>query len=132
MPPVPSIAVIGGGVSGLACVHRLLEIQKQTGQNFQIDLLEAGARLGGIVETEKRDGFLLEKGPDAFLREKPWALDLAGRLGLEGELIGTREIGRGSSIVQKGNLVPIPQGFYLVSPVKVMPFLTSPLFSWHG
>lgn len=95
-------------------------------------LLEAAPRLGGAIETEKRDGFLLEKGPDAFISKKPWALDLARRVGLSPQIIGTREENRRSFVLQKGRLVPVPEGFYLISPTQVRPFLESSLFSLPG
>ena len=132
MPGLPTLGVIGGGISGLACAHRLTELKETTKKNFNIVLLEAGARLGGIVQTEERDGFLLENGPDAFIREKPWALDLTRRLGIDHALIGTRELKRRSYILRKGRLTEIPEGFYLMAPTRIMAFLRSPLFSWPG
>ena len=128
---LPTVAVIGGGISGLAAAHRLRELQNQS-QKFNIVLLEAGPRLGGIVESERVNGFLLEKGPDAFLREKPWAWELAARLGLDDQLIGTRQEARQTFIVRQNRLIPVPEGFYLISPVKIGPFLRSELFSVPG
>ncbi len=132
MKQMPKIVVIGGGISGLSCAHRLIELRNKTGKNFDILLLEAGARLGGMIETEKRDGFLLEKGPDAFLREKSWALDLAKRVGLENEIIETRGIERRSFIVRQGKLQALPKGFYLIGPSLLLPFLSTPIFSLSG
>jgi oxygen-dependent protoporphyrinogen oxidase len=71
------VIIIGGGISGLAAAHRLSE------QQVQVTLLEASPRLGGTIHTEQRDGFLLERGPDSFISEKPQAVELAKRLGLE-------------------------------------------------
>ena len=45
-------------------------------------LFEASTRLGGIVETVREGGFVIECGPDAWLTEKPWARELAEELGL--------------------------------------------------
>ena len=74
---------------GLAAANRVLELAHESDKQFQLTLLEASGRLGGIVRTHERDGFLLESGPDSFISEKPAALELARRLGLESHLIET-------------------------------------------
>ncbi len=132
MDSAPVVVVIGAGISGLSCAHRLFELKKKGGKNFDVLLLEAGDRLGGNIETEKRAGFVLEKGPDAFLREKPWALDLVKRLGLESEIIETGPSQPRSFLVRKGRLLAIPEGFYLIGPSRILPFLNTPIFSLRG
>ena len=127
-----SVIVVGGGISGLACAHRLFELKKEKGSDLEIILLEAGPRLGGTLETERRDGFLLESGPDAFISEKPAALQLCKRLGIEDGLIETESRNRKSFIARGTNLIPIPEGFYLTAPTKLTPFLSSPLLSVSG
>ncbi|HEU4770415.1 MAG TPA: FAD-dependent oxidoreductase, partial [Pyrinomonadaceae bacterium] len=104
------IVIVGGGISGLAAAHRLTEIASG---KAQVTLLEAGPRLGGIIQTQHRDGFLLERGPDSFISEKPEAVALAKRLGLESRLIQTNEQFRRSFIVRNGRLRPVPEGFQL-------------------
>ena len=76
------IIVVGGGISGLAAAHRLLELSQETGFKVEVLLLEAGRRLGGVIATERVGDFLLEAGPDSFISEKPWALRLCERLGI--------------------------------------------------
>lgn len=126
------VAVVGAGVSGLVCTLKLLELKEKVPDALQVTLYEASGRTGGTIETEKRDGFILEKGPDSFISEKPWALDLAGKLGLQSEIIGTNERFRKSFIVRNKKLVALPQGFYLVAPTDIGAFLTTPLFSLGG
>ena len=126
------VVVIGGGITGLAAAHRMLERSRDTGSRVNVTLLEAGPRLGGIVHTEERDGFLLERGPDSFISEKPQALELAKRLGLESRLIQTNPNHRRSFIVRKGGLLPVPEGFNLLAPGRLLPFLGSGIFSWRG
>ena len=121
------IVVVGGGISGLAAAHRLIEL----GQT-RVTLIEASARLGGTIQTEHRDGFLIERGPDSFISEKPEAVELAKRLGIESRLIGTNENYRRSFIVRKGRLRPVPEGFQLLAPSRMWPFLTSDIFSVAG
>ena len=131
-PSIPSIAVVGGGISGLAAAHRILEHSKQHDRTIDVHLLEAGGRLGGVIHTSERDGFLLEGGPDSFISEKPWALSLCHRLGLETSLIGTGETHRRSFIVRQNKLQPVPDGFYLLAPTRIWPTITTPIFSWPG
>jgi protoporphyrinogen/coproporphyrinogen III oxidase len=126
------IAVVGGGISGLAAAHRILEHSKQHDRTIDVHLLEAGGRLGGVIHTSERDGFLLEGGPDSFISEKPWALSLCHRLGLETSLIGTGETHRRSFIVRQNKLQPVPDGFYLLAPTRIWPTITTPIFSWPG
>jgi protoporphyrinogen/coproporphyrinogen III oxidase len=126
------IAIIGGGISGLAAAHRLIELSKSTNQPIQLTLLEASARLGGTIQTEARDGFLIERGPDSFISEKPEALALAQRLGLDSQLIQTNEAHRRSLIVRNRHLVPVPEGFQLLAPTRLWPFITTDIFSFSG
>ena len=126
------VVVVGGGISGLACAHHLFELKKENGSDLEIILLEAGPRLGGTLETQKKDGFILESGPDAFISEKPAALELCRRLGMEGRLIETESLNRKSYLARDKKLIPIPEGFYLTAPTKLAPFLASPLLSVSG
>lgn len=122
------IVVIGGGISGLAAAHRLIELNPTT----QVTLIEASARLGGTIRTDEREGFLLERGPDSFISEKPEAVALAKRLGIESRLIETNAKYRRSFIVRNGRLRPVPQGFQLMAPSRIWPFLTTNIFSLGG
>ena len=125
---VRRVVVIGGGISGLAAANRLLELHPA----LHLTLLEASGRLGGTLHTEERDGFLLERGPDSFISEKPEAVALAKRLGLESRLIETNSEHRRSFIVRDGRLRPVPEGFQLMAPSRIWPFLTSDIFSVMG
>jgi protoporphyrinogen/coproporphyrinogen III oxidase len=126
------IVIIGGGITGLAAAHGILERHLESGKQVDLTLLEAGPRIGGIVQTDERDGFLLERGPDSFLSEKPAILELARRLGLESRLIATNKKHRRSFIVRRGRLLPVPHGFQLLAPAQLWSFLGSGIFSWHG
>lgn len=126
------VVIIGGGITGLAAGHRILEHARASGKQVDLKLLEAGSRTGGIVQTREREGFLLESGPDSFISEKPAALELAKRLGLESRLIETNEHHRRSFIVRQGRLLPVPEGFHLLAPSRLWPFVKSDIFSWSG
>jgi oxygen-dependent protoporphyrinogen oxidase len=126
------IVIIGGGITGLAAAHSVLERCSESRRQVQVTLLEASPRLGGIFQTQERDGFLLERGPDSFISEKPEALQLIRRLGIESQLIETNQNHRRSFIVNQGRLLPIPEGFHLLAPGQLWPFVKSGVFSWFG
>ena len=126
------IAIIGAGIAGLAAAHRLLERSADSHEPLEVLIFESGPRLGGIIRTEERDGFLLEHGPDSFITEKPEAIQLARRLGLESNLLQTNTQHRRSFIVRGSRLIPVPPGFQLIAPTQFWPFLNSEIMSWPG
>lgn len=126
------VVVVGGGIAGLAAAHRLLELSRERARPLELTLLEARDRLGGTITTEHVHGFLIEGGPDSFISEKPWALALSERLGLGPRLVGTDNRFRRTYVVRAGRLLPLPDGFQLLAPARLWPFLRSPLFSWPG
>jgi len=119
------VAVVGGGVAGLAAAHRLVERGVR-----DVVLLEASDRLGGSIATERRGGFTIEAGADSFLTEKPWAAELCERLGVS--LVGTREGERRTYVVHDGRIEPLPEGFLLLAPTDLRALAVSSLFSWRG
>jgi oxygen-dependent protoporphyrinogen oxidase len=126
------IAIIGAGIAGLSMAYYLSKLSQQGGRRLQIMLLEKEGRLGGSIQSEKEDGFLMEAGPDCFISEKPWALHLCRELGIEGEVINTNQEFRRTFILLKGKLHEIPEGFMLLAPTSLMPFIKSSLFSIPG
>jgi oxygen-dependent protoporphyrinogen oxidase len=123
---------VGGGIAGLAAAHRVVELRRESGRPVEVTLLEAGSRLGGTIQTERADGFLLEAGPDSFISEKPWALALAERIGLGPRLCRTNDRFRRTYVVRGGRLRPLPEGFLLLAPTRAWPVLASRVFSWRG
>jgi len=132
MRKIPRVAIIGGGITGLAAAYRISELTIAREMPVEVTILERGEHLGGALRTIVRDGFVMETGADSFLTEKPWAEQLARRLGLESELIPTRAEFRKTYVVRRGRLVEIPAGFSLLAPMHLRPVLTSPLFSPWG
>jgi len=76
------IAIIGGGITGLTAAYTL---EKET--DFEVYLLEADTRLGGKIQTDRTDGFVVEAGPDSIFVAKPGAMELIKDLALEEELV---------------------------------------------
>lgn len=122
------IAVVGGGISGLAAAHRITELLPQA----ELVLFEAANRLGGVLETVERDGFLIERSADSFITKYPWATELCRRVGLADELLPTDETRRHALVVHDGRLVRVPAGFVLMTPNRRWPILTTPILSWSG
>ena len=126
------VVVVGGGIAGLAAAHRLIELNKEKSLDIEVVLLEASARLGGTIATERVGDFLVEAGPDSFITEKPWALRLCARLGLSSRLVSTEAAYQKIYVVHKGRLEPLPEGFFLLAPTRFWPFVQTPLFSLTG
>lgn len=131
-PNVKRIVVIGGGIGGLAATHRLIELGDEQQIPLNVTLLEASHRLGGVIHTTRQDGSLIEAGPDSFITNKPWALQLSQRLGIQNQLIQTNEHHRRALVVRRGKLQPIPPGFQMIAPLRWWPMVTSSLFSPAG
>lgn len=126
------VAVIGGGISGLAAAHRLQELCAAANRPLDLTVFEAGTRVGGIVGTRSVAGYRVELGADSFITNKPWAVALCRRLGIEDRLIPTDSRYRRSLVLRQGRPQPVPEGFQLLGPVDVRAILRSPILSWAG
>jgi oxygen-dependent protoporphyrinogen oxidase len=127
-PGARSVAVVGGGITGLAAAHRLIELDP----TCQVRLYEASDCLGGVLHSERQDDFLLEFGADNFITNVPWGLDLCRRVGLADQLLQTNSGRRRALVVRDGQLHPVPEGFMVMEPRALWPLVTSPLLSWRG
>ena len=124
------VVIIGGGIAGLSAAWSLREHCPATG--FEIVLLERNDRFGGNIKTERTQGFLIEGGPDCFLSEKPWAMELSKRLGLADKFLPTNDKNRKTFVLSGGALHVLPEGVILMVPTKILPLATSSLISWPG
>jgi oxygen-dependent protoporphyrinogen oxidase len=120
------VVVVGGGIAGLSAALALQEAGRR------VLLLEAGPRLGGVIRTERVDGFLIEAGPDAILTQKPEGLALCRAAGLGDRIIPTNPQARTVFVLHRGRLHALPEGMMLAVPTRVLPLLRSGLFSWPG
>lgn len=119
------VVIIGGGISGLATAYYLRKA------GVASTIVEPRERLGGVIQTERVEGCLIEAGPDSFLSAKPWAEELIRELGLGSEIIGSNDHLRKTYIRRNGSMVPIPDGLQMMVPTRVLPMLTTPLVSWR-
>jgi len=116
--------VIGGGISGLSAAYYLAK------SGIRPLLVERAARVGGVIQTAREQGCVLEEGPDGFMAAKPWATNLIGELGLADQVIGSNDHTRVTYIVKKGKLVPMPEGLMMMVPTKILPLVETPLLGW--
>ncbi|MFA5073435.1 MAG: protoporphyrinogen oxidase [Nitrospirota bacterium] len=126
------IVIIGGGIAGLTAAAHLKAGSKVYGKDLDILLLEKNNRIGGKILTERQGEFLIEGGPDCFLPEKVWAINLARRLGIESELLPTNDEFKGTFIYSNRMLHPLPEGVMLMVPTAFRPMAKSRLLSLSG
>lgn len=122
------VLVAGGGISGLAAAYHVAVTRPEV----ELLLVEPRQRTGGNIETEVRDGFLLDGGPDSFIRTKPEAARLCEQVGLGDQLMTTLPTAHRTYVGQKGALVPLPAGMALAVPTRLGPLVKTPLLGWSG
>lgn len=121
------VIIVGGGLTGLSAAFYL---EKLGSESVQTTVLEASSRAGGKIQTVKQDGFIIEKGPDSFLKRKQAALDLINDLDLTHELV-SNQTGQ-AFILKSGKLHPIPEASVMGIPTQLAPILHSELISEDG
>jgi len=119
-----TVVVIGGGITGLVAAYDLARAGVPT------TLVEGTDRLGGKIQTTRIDGFLIESGPDSFIRFRPDAVELVRELGLEHALVRPSEP-RVVNVLVNGRLVRLPEGMGLGLPSRLGPLLATEMFSWR-
>lgn len=123
-----TVAVVGGGISGLAAAYRLLT----SGHDLKPFVLEASDRLGGVLRTEIDGEWVIEGGPESFLSVKPRGIGLARELGLEDRFQWTRDDTRGSYLLRDGVLHRMPEGLTGLIPTQVAPMAKTKLVTLPG
>jgi oxygen-dependent protoporphyrinogen oxidase len=129
---MPKVIIIGGGIAGLAAAVHLKSGAKAYGKTIDVLLLEKNDRIGGKILTEKHDNYLVEGGPDSFLPEKVWSVNLARHLGLEPEMLPSNDQFKGTFIYSRGKLHSLPEGVMLMVPTSFWPMAKSHLITWPG
>ncbi len=121
-------------MAGLGAAHALETARRaaEPGATFDWVLYERAGSFGGKVRTERFDGFVIEGGPDSFIVEKPWALELARRVGIGDRLLDSNEDVRKSFVFSGGRLHELPEGLILMVPTRLVPFAFSSLISVPG
>jgi oxygen-dependent protoporphyrinogen oxidase len=119
-----NVAVIGGGITGLAAAHAALE------SGARVALFESASRLGGVILTTPFAGHpAIDEGADAFLARVPWAVDLARKVSLD-ESLTSPSIGRAA--VWWDGLHDIPEGLLLGLPTDLLALARTDLLTRRG
>ena len=122
---VLDVAIVGGGISGLAAAFELRR------RGAAVRVLEAAPRAGGVVTTERFDGWVIDGGPDSLLVQKPAAVALCRELGIADRLVSTLTP-RTAYILRDDRLHPIAEGSFLGFPLKFGALARSSVFSLGG
>lgn len=127
-----TVAIIGGGITGLSVAYHLEEQAKAGGLPLACRLIERQSQYGGKIITERINGFIIEGGPDSFISMKPWGIELCQRLGLADHLTGTNPDQKQIYLLRKDRLMELPEGVMALVPTRLWPFVKSPLISPLG
>ena len=118
------VAIVGGGISGLTMAYDLLR------SGFDCTLIESLHHLGGVIQSEKLNGCVIEYGPDSYLSQKPWAQELIHELGIQDQLIGSNDHLRRTFVLRGGKMISLPDGVHFMVPTKLRPIFETRLFGW--
>jgi oxygen-dependent protoporphyrinogen oxidase len=127
-----SVVIVGGGISGLATAHALQRQSTESKIPLACTVLEASLAWGGKIVTHRIGDLIMEAGPDSFLSQKPWALELCEELGLGSALLNTNPMEKKAFVFSRRRLHELPEGLVTFVPHQLGPFLRSGLLSWRG
>src|SRR6188474_958881 len=125
MQDMLDVAVVGGGISGLAAAY---ELQRR---GLSVRVLEAGPRAGGVITTERFDEWVIDGGPDSILIQKPAGVALCRELGIADRLVSTLTP-RTAYILRDRRLHRIAEGSFLGFPLDVGSLARSSVFTIGG
>ena len=119
------VAVVGGGIAGLAAAY---DLQRR---GLTVRVFETSPRPGGVIHTDRFNGWVIDGGPDALLVQKPAAVALCRELGLGDRLVSTL-LPRTAYVLRDGRLRPLVEGSFLGFPIGLGALTRSSLFTWGG
>jgi oxygen-dependent protoporphyrinogen oxidase len=125
-----SVVIVGGGISGLSTAFALLEQAAAADLPITCTILDAAPTWGGKILTHRVGQLIMEAGPDSFLSQKPWAMDLCRRMGLADQLINTNPVEKKASVLWRNQLHELPEGLVTFTPSQLGQFFRSGLLSW--
>lgn len=112
----PRVGVVGAGLSGLGVAWRLAR------EGVPVTVLEKDRRTGGVILSEREDGFLCEAGPNSMLLKSRTAEDFLGELGLDERILRANPDAERRFLVKNGKVVPLP--------ASLRGGVTTPLYSF--
>lgn len=126
------VAIIGAGITGLSAAYYLEKRAREKNLPVRYTLIDAEDRVGGKIITDYEQDFIIEGGPDSFVTDKPWCLELCYELGLAEMLLPNNQLENKVYVLNRGKLIQFPTGFRLSIPTKLKPFIFTPLISPLG
>jgi len=106
---MPRIVIVGAGLSGLCTAFYLVRALDGVGKNAEILIFESESAPGGKLRTIRQDGFNIEWGPNGFLTNKPFGMDLIKDLGIEERVVRSSDEARKRFIFSGGKLQRLPE-----------------------
>ena len=106
---MPRIVIVGAGLSGLCTAFYLVRTLDDVGKNAEIMIFESESVPGGKLRTIRQDGFNIEWGPNGFLTNKPFGMDLVKDLGIEERVVRSSDEARKRYIFSDGKLHKLPE-----------------------
>lgn len=113
-----SIGVIGGGIAGLTAAYELHR------QGIPVRVLEATSGTGGMIRSERVDGYLVEHGPNSLRDTNELLPETIDSLGIRDQVVDASAVARKRFVVKDESPEPLP-----MSPLA---FLTTSLLSMKG
>jgi oxygen-dependent protoporphyrinogen oxidase len=110
-----SVAIIGGGITGLTAAFRLQQ------KNIPVMLYEGSDRVGGVIQSVRCDGYLAEFGPNTLLETSPKVAALIDDLGLKDRRLYSDPTAKNRYVVHGKRLIKMPE--------SLPGFIATPLFS---
>ena len=119
------VAIVGAGIAGLAAAYELVQ------RGLRVRVLESAERAGGVIKTDRFDGWVVDTGPDSLLVQKPAAVALCRELGIADRLTSTLTP-RTAYVLREGRLHPLAEGSVLGFPITISALARSSLFTSAG
>lgn len=124
------VVIVGGGITGLTTAYYLQQKAKAQNEQLDIVLIEASLRLGGKIHTVRKNGFIIERGPESFFDTDSSVRSLARDLNIEHEIIQNND---GRTFIAIGSILhPIPSNLLLGGSPKISSFMASNVLSLSG
>ena len=123
MSQAKTIAIIGGGITGLSAAYHAQISFPET----RIVLFESADRLGGVLQTDHADGYRIERSADMFVTDPPHAFEVCQQLGKEDQLMQTTPTRDRAFVATGDSMHPVPSGLSLMLPNDLDSILGSAL-----
>lgn len=109
----PSVGIIGAGISGLSVAYALAR------KNISATLYEKSPEVGGVMRSVRKDGWLVEEGPNTLMVRSHALWELLEELGLEEEIVKAGKTAKKRFIIKGGGLhsLPMSLGAFIKTPL---------------